>query len=47
MQKSPLQYGIIIFQSKVIPLFMQKKFLWEIPLRGINISKKISMGESH
>ena len=24
MQKSPLQYGEIIFQSKVIPLFLQK-----------------------
>ena len=24
MQKSPLQYGKIIFQSKVIPLFLPK-----------------------
>ena len=24
MQKSPLQYGEIIFQSKVIPLFLPK-----------------------
>ena len=33
MQKSPLQYGEIIFQSKVIPIFLPKHsyyYLWYI-----------------
>ena len=29
MQKSPLQYGKIIFQSKVIPLFLPSSIIWK------------------
>ena len=40
MQKSALQYGKIIFQSKVIPLFLQKcsKFhSYGIPYMEVNV----------
>ena len=48
MQKSALQYGEIIFQSKVIPLFLPKcsklhpfySMVYCIPYMEVNVGKK-------